>query len=746
MDISSKTSVEKRLASKEIFSKGLSLFQEGKSLEAEIFFSNALALDPCNIDALNLAGICAYQKQDFENALHFLNQANVIEPKSPYTCNTIGLIYQAQNKFTEALGQFDIAITLQNNIPELYNNRGNALKSLLQLEKAIEAYQKALKLDPNYIETLSNLGITLKELGKPDDALAYFENAIKINPNCSEAFNNAGTIFQEAGNHELALQCYGQALKINPNYIEALLNCGNTFRANKNLDGALGSYRKAISINPNHALAYYLIGEAFYEKGNALAAQANYQLAINIQPDYLDAKFALAVATIPKVFSSSETIEKSREAFKNQIHQLELSLSTAQASEDFTNAVAHQPFYLAYQELNNKNLLSCFGKLGCNILKKWQQKKGISAKCLSTKGPIRIGVVSAHFSNHPVWHAITKGILLHLDPELFEVHLFNLERGGDCETTIAKQHSVSHTQDGLNLLQWSRTITSKDIEVLFFPEVGMNPLTRQLASLRLAPIQASSWGHPETTGLPTMDYFVSAQDLEPNEAAIHYSERLIALPNLGCHFQTSEVLPSTLALVDINLSQQHPILLCPGSPSKYSPENDWVLTEIAKRLGKCQLVFFDFQSDLTHILKKRLEASFQKKYLRLEDYAKFIPFQSKENFYELMRRSNLYLDPIGFSGFNTAMQAVECNLPIVTRQGNFMRGRLTSGILKRMGIESLVAQSNEEYIELVVELISNKEKFKQIKSQFQRSKQILFNDLEPIKAFEEFLLIQCRPQ
>ena len=34
----------------------------------------------------------------------------------------------------------------------------------------------------------------------------------------------------------------------------------------------------------------------------------------------------------------------------------------------------------------------------------------------------------------------------------------------------------------------------------------------------VAPVQAVSWGHPETSGLPTMDFYLSAQDLEPQDA------------------------------------------------------------------------------------------------------------------------------------------------------------------------------------------------------------------------------------
>jgi len=741
--IKSDASNESKLTAQELFAKGLELFQKGQGHEAEIFFTQSLALDPDHLDALNLAGICAFQRQDYENALCLLHQANTINSQSPYTHNTLGLIYQDLQCHTEALNHFDLALGLQANLPEVHNNRGNALKSLSQSQKAIESYKKALELRPEYTEAHNNLGVTLQELGKLEDALACFERAIQLNHNYAEAFNNAGNTFQQANNYQMAIECYEKALQINPNYVDAYINCGNTFKASKEFDRALDCYKKVIQVESRSSLAHYLMGEVYYEIGNARAAQLSYQTAIEIKPDFPEARFAFAVAQIPKVFTSNDSIEQTRKRFKEELDSLEQWLPTSKAIKGFTGIGGHQPFYLAYQELDNKDLIARYSNLGTTILKFWQKDRGMIYQPSPNKGRIHLGIVSAHFSNHPVWHAITKGLLVNIDKAKFEIHLFDLGKSEDDETALAKKNGASYTCGRHDLKQWSRNILEMNIEILLFPEIGMDPLTREIASLRLAPIQIASWGHPETTGLKTIDYFLSAENLEPENAQQNYSEKLVLLPNLGTYFEPSNIQASNLNLKELGINGAIPILLCPGSPSKYSPENDYVFTEIAKKLKKCQFIFFDFQKHLTNILKERLEQKFQNEGLVINEYVKFIPFLDKESFCSLMQQSDLYLDTIGFSGFNTAIQAIECDLPIVTMDGEFMRGRLASGLLKRIGLNPLIAKSKDEYITFAIELACNKEKIKQIKAQIKVNKNFLFADMIPVQAFESFLLTRC---
>ncbi len=133
--------------------------------------------------------------------------------------------------------------------------------------------------------------------------------------------------------------------------------------------------------------------------------------------------------------------------------------------------------------------------------------------------------------------ALIKGWILSFDSERFELVVFSLSDRTDPETSWARAKSDIFVGGPKTLSQWVAAMREQNCEILLYPAVGLNPMTLKLASLRLAPVQINAWGHPDTSGLPTLDYYVSADCFEPADAQDHYSERLILLPHLGNRIQ-----------------------------------------------------------------------------------------------------------------------------------------------------------------------------------------------------------------
>ena len=686
--------------------KGIALHHEGKLEEAEAIYQLVLAMEANHFDALQLLGALSVQTKQFTKALNFLTKALQINP----------------------------------DYPEAHSNHGLALKELQRLEEALLSYNKAIEIKSDYSEAYSNRGNVLKELQRLEEALVSYDKAIEIKSNLVEAHFNRGNILNQLQRLEEALTSYDKAIEIKPDYAEAYSHRGNILNQLQRLEEALTSYDKAIEIKPNLAETHCNRGLILKDLGRISDAKKSFFQALSLEPDFALARWGHAISVLPIIQSHIEDSRSSRIEFSQELSDMEIWFTHERLKDGYKSVGSVQPFYLAYQEVNNRELLLRYGALCHRLMSHWQRKESFFSKPNLSNKPIKLGIVSRHIHQHPVWDAITRGWVEHLDRNRFELIFFYTGYKIDKETEFAKSISKDFITCGDDLSSWVNAIIAAQIDILLYPEIGIDPMSAKLANLRLAPVQVASWGHPDTTGFPTIDYYLSADLLEPDNAEEHYTEQLIKLPNLGSHHTPSNLAPLYTDLEKFCIKADQPLLLCAGTPFKYQPQHDHIFIEIAKRLGKCQFIFFIYSNkQLTYLLQERLTLQFLDSGLNIQDYCVFIPWQPKSAFYGLMNRADIYLDTIGFSGFNTAFQAIECGLPIVTREGKFMRGRLASGILKRIGLQELIAQNDNDFVNLIVKIATDQKYNRFISNKIIESRDSLYFDLKPIKMLEQFL-------
>ncbi len=156
------------------------------------------------------------------------------------------------------------------------------------------------------------------------------------------------------------------------------------------------------------------------------------------------------------------------------------------------------PFYLSYQEQDNRPVFERYGAL-CARAMGYRSDGYRSAPPIFTSANtsrIRIRVVSTDIREHSVWFALIKGWLQHLDRKRFDIGIFSLTSSPDGETEWAKLHSDFFVSGSKSVQEWMESIAELNPSVLIYPAIGLDVMTLQLASLRLASTQITTWGHP----------------------------------------------------------------------------------------------------------------------------------------------------------------------------------------------------------------------------------------------------------
>jgi len=695
--------------------QALRLHQGGRVDEAAVLYRQVLARSPDNPDALHLLGLVLRRQGDAAQAVELIARAVELRPDSHAYRNNLGL----------------------------------ALQDCGLHEPAAASFRAALERNPQFAEALVNLGNCLRAAGHYDEAADAYRQALALRPDLVEARNNLGNVLRDQGRDAEAAACYAAALALRPDYAEANNNLGALLKGQDRQDEAIPYLRKALAADPRNADALCNLAAALRDQGQLDEALACYRTALELRPDDAVARWSQAMAQIPLVYRDAAQVESSRAAFAAALAGLDAWVDDARIDAATAAVGADQPYYLAYQPHDNRALLARYGSLCDRIMRRWQAGQRIAVRKNPPGARLRVAIVSAQIREHSVWRSITRGWLQHLDRSRFELCIVHLGTQADDETAFAASRADAFLSGSRPLAQWAEAIAQLQADALIYPEIGMDPLTVKLACLRLAPLQIAAWGHPETTGLPSIDAYLSAADFEPPDAQRRYTEHLVALPHLGCSYTPPAVdaqAPDLAGLGhDDGLNDARDLLLCPGTPYKYLPQQDRVWVAIARALPACRLVFFRHRKRaLSDRLQERLRLAFADAGLDLRDHAVFIPWQRRAAYYGLMQRARLCLDSIGFSGFNTAMQAVECGLPLVTVEGRFMRGRFASAILRRLGLDELVATDDDDYIARVIALANDAPRCKALAERIVATRNILFDDPAPVRALEAFLDEACR--
>ena len=222
---------------------------------------------------------------------------------------------------------------------------------------------------------------------------------------------------------------------------------------------------------------------------------------------------------------------------------------------------------------------------------------------------------------------------------------------------------------------------------------------------------------------------------------IDTTEKLVRLPNLSIYYEPAEIEPVSVTREELGLRSGAIIFWSAQSLFKYLPQYDDVFVRIARAVGDCQFVFLRHfgAPKVTQLVRERLECTFAAAGMRADQHCVFLNRLSQSKFVAAAGLADVFLDTIGWSGCNSALECLTQALPLVTFEGTTMRGRHSAAILRMIDVTDTIAVTVEDYVAIATRLGKDAQFRETISSRIAENKHRLYRDRAPVTALEDLL-------
>lgn len=526
------------------------------------------------------------------------------------------------------------------------------------LEEAERRYRAALRLRPNAAAVLLLLGTLLAEQARDKEAAQALQRSLAFDPDLPDSHYNLGVVQQRLGRTEDAVASFARAAALDPSYAEAHNNLGNALQSLGRPEEALPHYERALAAAPGFGAALGNRANALKALGRIEDAVADYRRALALDPGLADVHSNLLLAL-------------------NYLGEL----APAACFEE----------HRAWAQRHADPL--------CPAAPAW-------ANDATADRRLRVGYVSPDFREHSVACFIEPILGAH-DPDAVEVHCYADAARADRVTERLRRLPVQwHDIAGTSDAQVAELVRAHRIDILV-DLAGHTAGNRLLAfARRPAPVQMTWIGYPNTTGMRAMDYRLTDADADPEGAAERlHTEALLRLPRgFLCYRPPAESpavgpLPClatgrvTYASFNNHAKLSAPTIACWAELLRAAPEARLLLK--AHGLANASVREAVRQRFAAHgIGADRLE-------LRG-------PTASAAEHLAAYGEADVALDTFPYNGTTTTCEALWMGVPVVTLAGASHAARVGASLLRRTGLDELVAADPRAYVARARELAADR--------------------------------------
>lgn len=594
--------------------------------------------------ALLSQGESAYRAQQWASAREKVERAAALEPRSAQAHYLLGAL---------ALRDGDVAT-------------------------GVESLRRAVALQPDKAEYHYSLASTLSFNGRPEDAIDSYRAALNLNPGALDWRIELAAILAECDRIGEAVAAFRPAG--HPGDAAELYDLGSALQERKRLRAAVAAFRESARLQPDAAATHLMLAACLRDIGMVVEAESPARQATRTGPDMPEGWFILG-NVLARQARHEEAVEQYRKAIE-LVPDYDAPWRSMLFAMNYSQRWTAREVYEAHLESGKR-----FPRLPA---------PAIASSHRQTGHRLRLGYLSGDFCRHPVAYFI-EPVLQHHSRGQFEVFCYHtLSQEDDVTARLKSQAEHWRAVGKLSEVALEQALRADDLDILVELSGHSDGHRLAVVARRVAPVQVSYLGYPNTTGLEAVDYRITdARADPPGEADALHVEQLVRLPETFLCY--APPFSGDFAPVPPVLERGYITYGSFNNFAKLSPKNIalWarVLAAVpgSKLLIKAQglqdaglrrLVFERFHSAGVGSHRLQLAPPTPTLAEHMQSYAGV----------------DIALDTFPYHGTTTTMDALWMGVPVVTLEGDRHASRVSASILSTLSLQELIASSTEQYL------------------------------------------------
>jgi len=708
-----------------ILARGLEHHRAGRLAEAVGDYAAVLALDPDNLDALNLRGLAEHQRGDSAAALALLGRAHALKPDFTPVLQHLAEVQRAAGLLDAARTSFAKLAAIAPGWHGGHFGLGQVLDQLGARAAAARAYEGAVAAKSDFAPARFALGLARAALGDPADGRRHMEAALALGPHTPEALHGVAVLRLADGDAAGAEAALRECLELAPAHDGGLNALFDLMLARGRLDDAEAVAARLAAAEPGSALALLAQGRLLHARGllsPAVRALARAFLGFAAAADPGDdapfagvvgaahdaAKAKLAALAGGAAPGHPVTVDRLRAA-AGTLGPLLLAFDDFAAARALLDLAARLGAAEAWQNRIAVELYDpdaspdSYARIHAAYARAARESAGPPPP-RPPRGPratLRIGYLSSDFRTHPAARCLLP-LFERRDRARFEAFGYSLCPAPDA-TTARFVSLADGWRDvaGRSDAAIAQAIRDDRVDILVV-YAGRFDRNRPTVALHSPAPVVVSLGDCATSGLDATDFLFADAGLVPRASREPFAERVLRLP---CQYVNPP--PEESPPVAARPAGAPVAFASFSNPAKLNGATLALWARLLARVPGSTLALGHHRAFEDAELAARVRAPFAAAGI---DPARLAFNRSPRDpaaHLAAYGTVDVALDPFPFNGSTTTFEALWMGVPVVTLEGATMVARWSTAILRRIGCGDLVAPDANAYVETAAALAAD---------------------------------------